>query len=183
MPLADWFSTFCDNLVIRNVDDISYRYRRITRRLNTDFWETTSESSHSLYVGSYGRNTGIAGISDLGLLLEQKHSPILREQIGTRSAKLNADSPRRHAQDVTIPVMMFHGDTDPQVDVDHSRAMASALKAAGKPYRYVEFKGADHQIVPPEDRIQMLRLIEEFLSDNIGPSGTRAESTNPGTAR
>ena len=125
----------------------------------------------------------IAGISDLGLLLEQKHSPILREQIGTRSAKLNADSPRRHAQDVTIPVMMFHGDTDPQVDVDHSRAMASALKAAGKPYRYVEFKGADHQIVPPEDRIQMLRLIEEFLSDNIGPSGTRAESTNPGTAR
>lgn len=52
MPLADWFSTFCDNLVIRNVADISYRYRRITRRLNTDFWDTTSESSHSLYVGS-----------------------------------------------------------------------------------------------------------------------------------
>jgi len=70
MPLADWFSTFCDNLVIRNVDDISYRYRRITRRLNTDFWETTSESSHSLYVGSYGRNTGIAGISDLDMIFQ-----------------------------------------------------------------------------------------------------------------
>jgi hypothetical protein len=70
MPLADWFSTFCDNLVIRNVADISYRYRRITRRLNTDFWETTSESSHSLYVGSYGRNTGIAGISDLDMIFQ-----------------------------------------------------------------------------------------------------------------
>jgi len=69
---------------------------------------------------------------------------------------------------VTIPVLMFHGDLDPQVEVEQSRAMAAALKAAGKPYRYVEFKGADHQIIPPEDRVQMLHLIEEFLSTSMG---------------
>jgi hypothetical protein len=68
MPIADWFSTFCDNLVIRNTEDISSRCHRITRRLNTDFWATTSDTAHSLYAGSYGRNTGIAGISDLDVI-------------------------------------------------------------------------------------------------------------------
>ncbi|HXN10667.1 MAG TPA: prolyl oligopeptidase family serine peptidase, partial [Steroidobacteraceae bacterium] len=125
----------------------------------------------------------IAGVSDLGLLLEQGHSAIMREQIGTRSVKLKADSPRLHAQDVTIPVLLFHGDLDPQVEVDQSRAMASALKAAGKPYRYVEFKGADHQIIPPEDRSQMLHVIEDFLSDHVGSSNRPTGSTNAGVPR
>lgn len=47
------------------IGDISYRYRRITRQLNTDFWATTSETAHSLYVGSYGRDTAATGLSDL----------------------------------------------------------------------------------------------------------------------
>ena len=36
--------------------------------MNTDFWNTTSEVSHSLYVGSYGRNTAIQGFSDLDMV-------------------------------------------------------------------------------------------------------------------
>lgn len=70
MGLADWFSTFNGNLVIQNGSTISDRYRAITRRLNTDYWNTTSDVSHSLYVGSYGRNTAIAGISDLDMIFE-----------------------------------------------------------------------------------------------------------------
>lgn len=68
MPLADWFSTFCGNLQIRYGGTISTRYKAITRRLNKDFWTTDSETSHSLYVGSYGRNTAISGFSDLDIL-------------------------------------------------------------------------------------------------------------------
>jgi len=49
---------------------ISSRYKAITRRLNTDYWNTTSETSHSLYVGSYGRNTAIQGFSDLDMVFE-----------------------------------------------------------------------------------------------------------------
>jgi hypothetical protein len=70
MGLAAWFSTFCDNLGIENESDISYRYRRITRQLNTDFWNTTSETANSLYVGSYGRNTAVQGFSDLDMIFE-----------------------------------------------------------------------------------------------------------------
>lgn len=70
MGLADWFSGFCSNLTIQDGGTISTRYKTITRRLNTDFWSTTSETSHSLYVGSYGRNTAIRGFSDLDMVFE-----------------------------------------------------------------------------------------------------------------
>ena len=35
-----------------------------------DFWDTESEILHSLYVGSYGRNTAIQGFSDLDMIFE-----------------------------------------------------------------------------------------------------------------
>ena len=70
MGVGDWFSTFCSNIRVQDGGTISTRYRAITRRLNTDFWNTTSDTSHSLYVGSYGRNTAIEGFSDLDMVFE-----------------------------------------------------------------------------------------------------------------
>lgn len=70
MGLAEWFSQFCDNLIVQDGGTISYRYKAITKRLNTDFWTTTSDTSHSLYVGSYGRNTAIQGFSDLDMIFQ-----------------------------------------------------------------------------------------------------------------
>lgn len=70
MRLAEWFSGFCSNILVQNAAVISRRYQTITSRLNTDFWDTTSETSHSLYVGSYGRNTAIDGISDIDMVFE-----------------------------------------------------------------------------------------------------------------
>lgn len=68
MGLADWFSTFCKDIQVNDRGTISSRYRKITHRLNVDYWNTTSETSHSLYVGSYGRNTAIQGFSDLDMI-------------------------------------------------------------------------------------------------------------------
>lgn len=70
MGLANWFDTFCSNIQVQNSGIISTRYKNITRRLNTDFWNTTSDTSHSLYVGSYGRNTAIDGFSDLDMIFQ-----------------------------------------------------------------------------------------------------------------
>lgn len=74
MALADWFSTFCSNMQIRDSGTLATRSGNITRRLNTDFWTTTSDSSHSLYVGSYGRNTAISGFSDFDLIFQLPYS-------------------------------------------------------------------------------------------------------------
>jgi hypothetical protein len=61
MSITTKFQSFCSNIKIKSylVNKISYRYKRITKQLNTDFWNTNSETSHSLYVGSYGRDTEI----------------------------------------------------------------------------------------------------------------------------
>ena len=68
MGLADWFRTFCSNIQVKNRGTISTRYKNITKRLNTDFWSTTSHTAHSLYVGSYGRATAIHGTSDVDMI-------------------------------------------------------------------------------------------------------------------
>lgn len=74
MGLAEWFSTFCSNIQVQDGGTISYRYKRITRQLNTDFWGSISDTSHSLYVGSYGRNTAIHGFSDLDIIFQLPYS-------------------------------------------------------------------------------------------------------------
>lgn len=74
MALADWFSTFCSNLQIRDGGSIATRYGNITKRLNTDFRTTTSDMSNSLYVGSYGRNTAISGFSDADMIFHLPYS-------------------------------------------------------------------------------------------------------------
>jgi len=70
MGLSNWFSSFCPNIQVQDGGTISYSYKRITRQLNTDFWDTTSDTSHSFYVGSYGRNTATQGFSDLDMVFE-----------------------------------------------------------------------------------------------------------------
>jgi hypothetical protein len=49
------------------VDNVSSRYKQITKRLNCDFYSSTSDTAHSLYVGSYGRGTAIH-VSDIDIL-------------------------------------------------------------------------------------------------------------------
>lgn len=70
MSISDWFSTFNNNIQVKSGATISTRYRAITQRLNTDFWSTSSDTAHSLYVGSYGRNTATEGFSDLDMIMQ-----------------------------------------------------------------------------------------------------------------
>jgi hypothetical protein len=72
MGVGEDFETFKNNynITAELIGSISYRYKRITRQLNSDFWSANSETAHSLYVGSYGRDTAAKGISDLDIAFE-----------------------------------------------------------------------------------------------------------------
>jgi tRNA nucleotidyltransferase (CCA-adding enzyme) len=74
MGLADWFQSFCSELQVGKAEAISRRYHAITKRLNTDFWDTDSDVSHGLYVGSYGRNTAIDTVSDIDMIFQLSYS-------------------------------------------------------------------------------------------------------------
>jgi tRNA nucleotidyltransferase (CCA-adding enzyme) len=62
------FTGFLENLAIQNGDTISLRYCELTAALNKRFRDTESKEANALQVGSYGRWTGINGISDLDML-------------------------------------------------------------------------------------------------------------------
>jgi len=69
MSMHDKFKIFCSNILINSADvsAISQRNKRIIKRLNIDFWGSNSDILHSLYVGSYGRDTDIK-VSDIDIL-------------------------------------------------------------------------------------------------------------------
>lgn len=69
MGVGDDFKRFKDryDIGIDKIQSIAQRYQRITRQLNRDFWAIDDPTRHSLYVGSYGRDTAADGISDLDI--------------------------------------------------------------------------------------------------------------------
>ena len=75
MSVSDYFSTFCSNLRMDSdtVSTIQLRYHQITKRINLDYWNSSSETSHSLYVGSYGRGTEI-WTSDIDIIVQLPYS-------------------------------------------------------------------------------------------------------------
>lgn len=69
------FEDFCNSLRFSddNLKKISDRYHAITKRINSDYWGTSSDSEHSMYVGSYGRDTEIF-TSDIDMLVQLPYS-------------------------------------------------------------------------------------------------------------
>ena len=70
MGVSTWFNDFCNNIRFDEEDlkKLRYRYKKITSRINEDYWGITSDSLHSLYVGSYGRGTA-THLSDIDMLV------------------------------------------------------------------------------------------------------------------
>lgn len=75
MSVSENFSTFCKNLRMKDeqVTSISNRTKRMTKRLNKDFWDSESEYNNSFYSGSYGRGTDVF-VSDIDLLMKLPYS-------------------------------------------------------------------------------------------------------------
>lgn len=68
MSVSTMFSEFLGNLAVSNAETISLRYGELTAALNKKFRDTESKLANTLQVGSFGRRTGIKGISDLDML-------------------------------------------------------------------------------------------------------------------
>lgn len=65
------FEQFCNNIRMSDdvVEDVRRKYHRITKCINSAYWNLNSENQHSLYVGSYGRGTSI-GYSDIDIVVQ-----------------------------------------------------------------------------------------------------------------
>jgi hypothetical protein len=68
MTTSEMFKELLSNVAIDNAANIGVKYGEITSSLNKKFRATESKTDNTLQVGSYGRWTGIKGISDLDML-------------------------------------------------------------------------------------------------------------------
>jgi dipeptidyl aminopeptidase/acylaminoacyl peptidase len=128
----------------------------------------------------------IAGVSDLGLLIEEGHDwlggEVVKKQIGFDRAKLKRDSPHLHAEDFKVPLLMLHGQMDAQVPFEQSEVMDAALKRAHVAHRFTVVPGADHSFTDVKDRATLLKETEDFLRENL-PAGGPAAATGVTAAK
>lgn len=107
---SNLFEQFRKNLAVTNTGDISTSYAEITKRLNKDYWDSTSEVDHSLQVGSYGRHTAIRDVSDLDMVME------LPQSVLDRLSKVEGNGPSQLLQEVRASIMTRYPKTSVKGD-------------------------------------------------------------------
>ena len=106
---------------------ISQRYKTVTQAINSEFWELSSDSEHSRYVGSYGRKTAI-NTSDIDILVE-----IPNDQFD-RFSTVTGNGPSRFLQAIRDAIL----DVYPRSDV----------RADGQVVKIAFSDGMDFEILP-----------------------------------
>jgi dipeptidyl aminopeptidase/acylaminoacyl peptidase len=134
----------------------------------------------TLDTGVYRCAVSDAGVSDLHKLVARMDNTI--DNRGERfwdrflgvsdynDPKLDAISPIKHIDKVSVPILLIHGRDDTRVPFSQSQAMADALKAAGKPVEFVVLNGEDHFLSRSATRLQMLEATVKFLEANNPPN-------------
>jgi len=74
-------------------------------------------------------------------------------------------SPQTFLEDVTAPVMLFHGDRDKDVPKPWSDDLATRLTDLGKAIEYVEYTGEGHEFGPQWG--DFMRKAAEFYRENL----------------
>lgn len=126
----------------------------------------------ALASGIYNCAISSAGISDMELYrltnVGDDADPsyrYFRKLVGEKT-DLAAISPARNASKVAVPVMLIHSEQESGIDIQQSRKMAGALKSAGKPHEFIEFKAEDNWHLVEKSRIEFINHVTTFLQKN-----------------
>ncbi|MGO3299262.1 MAG: alpha/beta hydrolase family protein [Pseudoalteromonas sp.] len=76
-------------------------------------------------------------------------------------------SPVFHADKVTTPLLLLHGDADTNVPVGESHNMYTALKLLDKDVDLIEYKGANHQIFSRDKRFDWWSTMLAYFDKNL----------------
>ncbi len=167
MDISEVFKQFIENLKVQNQDDISYKYRRITKALNVAFRETESELANSLQVGSYGRYTAIDGISDLDMIYEMPLNDFTRynERVNNGQSELLQDI--RRAILKTYPNTDIRGDGQVVVVkfTGYIIEVCPGFIQSDRSYKYPNSSTKEWKITKPRQEI------EEMNNFNITTDG------------
>ena len=172
MSVSTKFQNFCSNIRISASDtgDISYSYKRITKQLNKDFWNTDSDTSHSLYVGSYGRDTDIH-VSDIDVLFQLPYPVYERINNHFRNGQSALLAEVRDSLKKTYPTT--HISSDGQIiaikfkNGINFEIVPCFVKEDGS-YTYPDSNnGGSWKTTNPKPEIEEMRKTNELLNGNL----------------
>ena len=168
MSIAEMFEGFINNLSINNKDEISCRYTELTKTLNKHFRNTDSETSNTLQVGSFGRKTGINGISDLDMLYIMPQSSWDKYNVPNGQYKLLSDAKEA--------ILKRYSSTDVSVDrlvvsVKFSNfymEVQPVFEQNDRSFKYPDTKnGGSWKTTKPREEIAAISLADEQKNKNL----------------
>lgn len=109
-----------------------------------------------------------AGVSDLALI---KQGMLTNSRWGKEYQEPTIDglSPIKNADKVSIPILLYHGDRDLTVPINHSERFAAALRSAGKDVTFVKIPDLSHTSGDtPALQVRELTVIGDFLKTKCG---------------
>lgn len=171
MTVSDMFKTFLENLRVDNAEQISSRYCEITASLNKKFRDSESKVSNSLRVGSYGRYTGIKGISDLDMLYIMPKSKWADYKDGNQTRLLSdtrdaiksrypATSVRVDRLVVTVTYNNFHVEVQPVFE-EYDEDGQSYFKYPDT------YDGGHWNITKPRQEMNAIRDVSDAKNGNL----------------
>lgn len=170
MNTSDTFKQFVSNIKIaeEKANTISYRYGRITKALNETHRGTDSKTANSLQVGSYGRYTGIKGISDLDMLYIMPSSKWTDYNINGGQTKLLNDtktaiSSTYSASDIKVDrCVVTVNFSDSHIDVQ------PVFEVEDQDYKYPDtYNSGSWKITKPRKEMSAMKEAEEQKNKNL----------------
>ncbi|WP_368449463.1 nucleotide-binding domain-containing protein [Cobetia amphilecti] len=170
MSVSDMFRGFLDNLKVDNSETISSRYGEITASLNKKFRDSESKEANSLRVGSYGRYTGIKGISDLDMLYimpkgkweaykNGKQSQLLTDVKDAIKSRYPSTNIRVDRLVVTVTYKNFHVEVQPVFE---------EFDEGGSFFKYPDtYNGGSWKVTKPRQEMREIKNLNEKKNSNL----------------
>ncbi|WP_275288336.1 nucleotide-binding domain-containing protein [Halomonas elongata] len=170
MSVSDMFKDFLDNLKVDNAERISSRYGEITASLNKKFRDSESKEANSLRVGSYGRYTGIKGISDLDMLYimpkgawdtykNGQQTQLLTDVKDAIKARYPSTNIRVDRLVVTVTYKNFHVEVQPVFE---------NFDDGGSFFKYPDtYNGGSWKITKPRQEMREIKKLNEQKNRNL----------------
>lgn len=173
MSVSDMFKEFLDNIKVERSTQFSQRYGEITKSLNMKFRNSDSTTANSLQVGSYGRYTGIKGISDLDMIYimpsskwddykNNNQSKLLTDVKDAIKARYPTTDVKVDRLVVTVKYQNFHVEVQPVFNYYNGNDDESGY------FKYPDTKnGGSWKTTKPRQEMKAIKALNEEKNKNL----------------
>jgi len=123
------------------------------------------------HTDRFGAIVSHAGVWALDQAFGTTDNPAFGHRIfghpATEPERYLANSPHLHADNITTPMLIIHGDRDYRVPVGEALRMYADLSGRGKRIRFLYFPDENHWILKPGDIRVWYETVFAFLAENV----------------